>query len=322
MATKVSLQATQTAAVPAKLNLFLHVTGQRPDGYHLLESVFVAIDWYDTLAVTVDDSGQIQRTGDIDWPHEKDLAVRAAQALYAQGRNDGRLPAQAGCQLMLKKAIPHGAGLGGGSADAAYTLRLLNALWQLNYPTDHLAAIGLGLGADVPFFLGPPSAHVRGIGEEIVHYPMAAQTFVVVVPPVQVPTAAIFRDPGLVRSTPSLPPEALREAATAPVWTLGHNDLQTVACRQFPAIAQYLSQMQDCASSLGLPREACRMSGSGSALFVSCADRPQAETLATRLSAQFKQSPGGPPRGHENSLQSPSHTKESPVTIRVCHRHF
>ena len=216
MVTAESPQAAQTAAVPAKLNLFLHVTGQRPDGYHLLESVFVAIDWYDTLEVSVDQSGQIQRTGDIHWPEEKDLAVRAAQALRTQGLRDGRLDTDAGCCLMLKKAIPHGAGLGGGSADAAYTLRLLNALWQLDYPADNLVAIGLQLGADVPFFLGPPSAHVRGIGEEIVDYPLAAQNFVVVVPPVEVPTAAIFRDARLVRSTLPLSSESLREAATAP----------------------------------------------------------------------------------------------------------
>jgi len=318
MATTESAQTTQTAAVPAKLNLFLHVTGQRPDGYHLLESVFVAIDWYDTLEVSVDNSGKIQRTGDIDWPEDKDLTVRAAQALYGQGRRDGRLPAHAGCHLLLNKAIPHGAGLGGGSADAAYTLRLLNALWQLHYPTASLAAIGLGLGADIPFFLGSPSAHVRGIGEDIVDYPMAAQTFVVVVPPVQVPTAAIFRDARLVRSTPALPPQALREAATAPVWTLGHNDLEAVASLQFPTIAQYLSQMQDCAIALGLPQEACRMSGSGSALFVSCADRPQAETLAARLSVHFGQSQSG----SQNKPQIPSQGKKSPLTIRVCQQHF
>ena len=322
MATTASPQSTQTAAVPAKLNLFLHVTGQRPDGYHLLESVFVAIDWYDILEVTVDNSGRIQRTGDIDWPTEKDLAVRAAQALRTQALRDGRLPAHAGCHLVLKKAIPHGAGLGGGSADAAYTLRVLNALWKLDYPVASLAAIGLGLGADVPFFLGPSSAHIRGIGEDIVHYPMASQTFVVMVPPVQVPTAAIFRDPSLVRSTPPLRPEALHEAATAPIWTLGHNDLQTVACRQFPAIAQHLSQMQDCAFALGLPREACRMSGSGSALFVSCEDRFQADTLAARLSAQLTESPNVYPLGSAQGRESPSQGQESPVTIRVCQRHF
>ena len=295
-----------TATVPAKLNLFLHVTGQRSDGYHLLESVFVAIDWYDALQIEVDDSGAIDRQGDLGWPYASDLAVRAAQALRAQALKEGRLSEAAGCRITLKKSIPHGAGLGGGSADAAYTLRLLNRLWGLHYETKDLAQIGLSLGADVPFFLGPGCAHVRGIGEDIVAYPVMANAFVVVVPAIEVPTATIFRDPGLRRDTPGLDPAALQTAACASIWTLGHNDLEPVACRQFPAITALITALQACAADLGIPAQACRMSGSGSALFASCADANQARALASRLQAQT----------------TALHGQNSGITIRVCQKHF
>lgn len=268
--------------VPAKLNLFLHVTGQRSDGYHLLESVFVAIDWCDQLRIIVDESAQIQREGDIAWPIQKDLAVRAAEALRGYAREHGRLSTPLGCRIWLQKSIPHGAGLGGGSADAAYTLLLLNRLWGLHYPRDTLQTIGLRLGADLPFFLTEQSAYVRGIGEDITPVTLASRWFVVAVPPVTVPTATVFQDPLLSRSTPPIGLSAVEGCADTAIWTLGRNDLEPVACRQYPLVATLLESVQLVAERLGLPKAACRMSGSGGAVFISCSGQDQA-TAAARL---------------------------------------
>ena len=296
--------------VPAKLNLFLHVTGQRNDGYHLLESVFVAIDWCDQLQITVDKSGQIEREGDIAWPVQKDLAVRAAEALRDYAREHSRLSAPLGCRIWLQKSIPHGAGLGGGSADAAYTLLLLNRLWGLHYPRDTLQAIGLELGADLPFFLAEQSAYVRGIGEDITPLALASRWFVVAVPPVTVPTATVFQDPLLSRSTPAIGLSAVEDCAEAAIWTLGRNDLEPVACRQHPMVATLLEALQSVAEQLGLPRAACRMSGSGGAVFISCSGQDQATTAARLLRKLLGDAPKDPSQSCAGS------------TIRVCQNLF
>lgn len=296
--------------VPAKLNLFLHVTGQRSDGYHLLESVFVAIDWCDQLEITVDKSGRIEREGDIAWPVQKDLAVRAAEALRDYAREHGRLSSPLGCRIWLQKSIPHGAGLGGGSADAAYTLLLLNRLWGLHYPRDTLQAIGLGLGADLPFFLAEQSAYVRGIGEDITPIALASRWFVVAVPPVTVPTAAVFQDPLLSRSTPAIGLSAVEDCADAAIWTLGRNDLEPVACRQYPMVATLLEALRSVAEQLGLPRGACRMSGSGGAVFISCSGQDQATTAARLLRKLLGDTPEDPTQSCAGSI------------VRVCQNLF
>nr|UOZ97204.1 4-diphosphocytidyl-2-C-methyl-D-erythritol kinase [Cupriavidus sp.] len=296
--------------VPAKLNLFLHVTGQRSNGYHLLESVFVAIDWCDQLRITVDESEEIQREGDIAWPVQKDLAVRAAEALRGYAHEHGRLGNALGCRIWLQKSIPHGAGLGGGSADAAYTLLLLNRLWGLHYPRDTLQTIGLRLGADLPFFLAEQSAYVRGIGEDITPVTLASRWFVVAVPPVTVPTAAVFQDPLLSRSTSPIGLSAVAGCADTAIWTLGRNDLEPVACRQYPIVARLLESMQSVAEQLGLPRAACRMSGSGGAVFISCSGQEQASAAARLLRALL-----------ENTQEGPSESCAG-SKIRVCQNLF
>jgi 4-diphosphocytidyl-2-C-methyl-D-erythritol kinase len=299
--------------VPAKLNLFLHVTGQRSDGYHLLESLFVAIDWYDQLSISTNTSGRIERDGDIDWPVEKDLAVRAAEALRLHAQTDARLSTLAGCRIRLIKSIPHGAGLGGGSADAAYTLLLLNRLWKLHYPRETLQALGLKLGADVPFFLAEQSAYVRGIGEVITPISLASLWFVVAVPPVSVATADIFRDPLLSRSTAALGQSVVAQATKAAVWTIGRNDLEPVASRQHPIVGRLIQALGSVAAKLDLPEAACRMSGSGGAVFLSCLNQNQAEKAAELL---------------RTALEAPNSRPSTPTgpvagfTIRVCRSVF
>lgn len=272
---------------PAKLNLFLHVVGRRPDGYHQLQSLFCLIDWADRVEMNTRQDGQIQRLGDLSWPAETDLGVRAAHLLREAARARGDQAAETlGADLLIHKQIPSGAGLGGGSSDAATVLIGLNQLWDLQFSRQALAAMGLQLGADVPFFIHGQAAFVEGIGERMQSLEPACEWFVVLVPAVGVPTAQIFRDAELTRDTKALRISDLSNAASAPVWTFGHNDLEPVACRQFSAVREALQTLQTCGQTLGLPLQAMRMSGSGGAVFASCADHDQADKLASRLAAQ------------------------------------
>ena len=272
---------------PAKLNLFLHVVGQRADGYHQLQSLFCLIDWADRIDMRSRDDGQIRRLGDLSWPVETDLGLRAAcllrDAAMARGHEAA---ASLGVDLQIDKQIPSGAGLGGGSSDAASVLMGLNQLWGLGFSREVLADLGLQLGADVPFFVHGQAAFVEGIGDRMQSLEPACEWFVVMVPAVGVPTVQIFRDAELTRDTKALRISDLSDAASVPVWTFGHNDLEPVACRQFSAVRKALQTLQTCGQSLGLPLQAMRMSGSGGAVFASCADRGQAEQLASRLAVQ------------------------------------
>ena len=179
---------------PAKLNLFLHITGRREDGYHLLQSAFMLIDWCDTLHVELRTDGQISREDlDVALP-ENDLIVRAARALKAHSATP------MGAHIMVNKRIPSQAGMGGGSSDAASTLLTLNRLWQLKLDTETLAQIGLSLGADVPFFVRGQNAWVEGIGEKMTPLELPVARFVVVKPPDGLETRLIFSDPALNRT--------------------------------------------------------------------------------------------------------------------------
>ncbi|WP_180125491.1 4-(cytidine 5'-diphospho)-2-C-methyl-D-erythritol kinase [Rhodoferax sp. BLA1] len=235
---------------PAKLNLFLHIVGRRPDGYHLLESVFMLIDWSDTLHVELRQDGQISRE-DLSTPlPPNDLIVRAAQALQqASGTSYG-------AHICIDKQIPAQAGMGGGSSDAASTLLALNRLWGLNLSLASLKAIGLKLGADVPFFLGGNNAWVTGIGEIMTPVEVPPARFVVVKPNQGLETQRIFSHPDLKRDTKS----AILSGFAADAFGFGQNDLQSVAEKLCPEISQALDWLK----TSGLPG---RMTGSGSAVF-------------------------------------------------------
>jgi 4-diphosphocytidyl-2-C-methyl-D-erythritol kinase len=240
---------------PAKLNLFLHITGRRDDGYHLLQSVFMLIDWCDTLHFDVRDDGVIERDDLTVALPADDLVMRAAQSLQ---RASGTC---LGAHIAIEKHIPAQAGMGGGSSDAATTLLALNRLWGLNWPLSKLMPLGLALGADVPFFLGGHNAWVEGIGEQITPIDVPAARFAVVKPNAGLETAKIFRHPELQRAT---------ETATMPVFAVnpygfGRNDLQPVAQALCPEITQALQWL----GSFGLSP---RMTGSGSTVFAKLPD--------------------------------------------------
>jgi 4-diphosphocytidyl-2-C-methyl-D-erythritol kinase len=240
---------------PAKLNLFLHITGRRDDGYHFLQSVFMLIDWCDTLHFDVRDDGVIEREDlTITLPAD-DLVMRAAQLLQrASGTH-------LGAHIAIEKRIPAQAGMGGGSSDAATTLLALNRLWGLNWPLSKLMVLALPLGADVPFFLGGHNAWVEGIGEKITPIEVPAARFAVVKPNAGLETARIFQATELERAT---------ETATMPVFAVnpygfGRNDLQPVAQALCPEITQALRWL----GSFGLSP---KMTGSGSAVFAKLED--------------------------------------------------
>ena len=244
------MQALYDIPAPAKLNLFLHVTGRRADGYHLLQSVFLLIDWCDQLHFEVRHDGALSRE-DLTWPlPEDDLVLRAARALQqATG-------CTLGAHIGVAKSVPAQAGMGGGSSDAASTLLALNRLWNLRLPADALARIGLGLGADVPFFLGGDNAWIEGVGEQITPIAVAPARFLVAKPQAGLDTSLIFSDPGLKRDTDL----AIISGFAANPYGFGHNDLQPVAQKLCPDIVQTIEWL----ASKGLK---ARMTGSGSAVF-------------------------------------------------------
>jgi len=247
------MKALFDVPAPAKLNLFLHVIGRRADGYHLLQSVFMLIDWCDTLHFERRSDGQIQRRDLGAALPEDDLIVRAARLLqHASGT-------ALGADIAIDKRIPAQAGMGGGSSDAASTLLALNRLWQLNLPRPQLEQLGLQLGADVPFFLRGHNAWVEGIGEQITPVALPPARFCVLKPAAGVDTASIFRHPQLERATK---PATIADFAADP-YGFGHNDLQPVAELLCPEVTQAIELLQ----SHGLQ---ARMTGSGSAVFAHC----------------------------------------------------
>lgn len=250
-----SLRQLLDVPAPAKLNLFLHITGRRADGYHLLQSVFMLIDWCDTLHFERRAGGVISRE-DIGASGPalpaNDLVVRAAQALQqASG-------CEWGAHIALDKQIPQEAGMGGGSSDAASCLLALNRLWGLDLPLAQLMQIGLQLGADVPFFLGGDNAWVEGIGEQLTPVALPEGDFIVLKPPTGASTPKIFQSPALKRD--SLCSTIRDFSASASVFNYGHNDLQPVASDLCPDIKTGLDWLKS-------QKLSGRMTGSGSALF-------------------------------------------------------
>ncbi|MBU3738864.1 MAG: 4-(cytidine 5'-diphospho)-2-C-methyl-D-erythritol kinase [Rhodoferax sp.] len=244
------MQALYDLSAPAKLNLFLHITGRRADGYHLLQSVFMLIDWCDTLHLERREDGQLSREDLGEALPPDDLVLRAARALRTASG------CRLGAHIGVLKRIPAQAGMGGGSSDAATTLLGLNRLWGLNWPLERLLPLGLGLGADVPFFLGGHNAWVEGVGESLQAIGLPAARFLVAKPPQGLATAAIFSDPGLRRDTEA----AILSRFLADPYGFGRNDLQAVAQGLCPGVSEALAWL----AAQGL---AGRMTGSGSAVF-------------------------------------------------------
>jgi 4-diphosphocytidyl-2-C-methyl-D-erythritol kinase len=248
------MQSLYDIAAPAKLNLFLHITGRRDDGYHLLQSVFMLIDWCDTLHFSLRADGQISRE-DLTWAlPENDLVVRAARALQQATH------CTHGAHIGISKSIPAQAGMGGGSSDAASTLLALNRLWSLNLSLERLMQLGLGLGADVPFFLSGHHAWVEGIGEKITRMEIPASHFLVVKPNAGLDTHLIFSDPELKRDTEPVIIVGFAANALGNVFDYGRNDLQAVAQKLCPDVSLALNWL----AAQGLSG---RMTGSGSAVF-------------------------------------------------------
>lgn len=248
------MQSLYDIPAPAKLNLFLHITGRRPDGYHLLQSAFVLIDWCDTLHFELRNDGQISRE-DLTWAlPADDLVVRAARAL----QHATQCPM--GVHIGIAKSIPAQAGMGGGSSDAASTLLALNRLWKLNLSQERLSALGLALGADVPFFLGGHHAWVEGIGEKITPLALPPARFAVVKPDAGLETRLIFSDPALKRDSKPATITGFAADAFGKTFSYGRNDLQAVAQQLCPGINQALKWLE----TKGLSG---RMTGSGSAVF-------------------------------------------------------
>ena len=245
-----SPRALYDVAAPAKLNLFLHVLGRREDGMHLLQSAFMLIDWCDALHFERREGGAISREDLGAALPEDDLTVRAARALQAATGT------KLGAHIAVDKQVPSEAGMGGGSSDAASTLLALNRLWGTNLSRSQLAGIGVALGADVPFFLGGRNAWVEGIGEKLTPLDLPPARFAVVKPAEGVPTARIFGDPGLKRSSAA----AIISGFAANPFAFGANDLQPVAQRLCPAVNEALQW-------LGAQGLQGRMTGSGSAVF-------------------------------------------------------
>jgi len=246
-----------TVPAPAKLNLFLHVTGRRADGYHTIESLMVLLDFGDTLTLSHREDAGIVLTHPLPGvPAESDLTYRAARLLQAHAG------VTRGATIALDKRIPLGAGLGGGSSDAASVLLALNRLWNLDLSRDELMRLGLQLGADVPFFIFGSNAHVTGIGNVLRPVSLPRLAYLIEVPPVHVTTESIFTAPQLKRDTPA-------SGADAFPLGFGRNDLQAVAVGSHDAIATAI-QALDQADFPGAGRTAytaARMSGSGSSVF-------------------------------------------------------
>ena len=252
---------------PAKLNLFLHVLGRRPDGYHSLQSVFTLIDRMDRLRFRVRPDGAVRRLSELRGvPEAQDLVVRAALLLKeASG-------CPLGADIEVEKAIPMGGGLGGGSTDAATTLLALDRLWETGFGPEALAELAPGLGADIPFFLFGGPAWAEGTGDELRAIDLPPRWYVVLTPPVEVPTREIFQAPELTRNTEALKMEDFSAQAQGGRF---RNDLEPVVVARYPQVRQHLEWL----SAHG----EARMTGSGACVFAGFDSREAADRVLGML---------------------------------------
>ena len=257
---------------PAKLNLFLHILGRRPDGFHELETVFQLVDLHDELMIAVRDDDRIVRDPPPQDPllaalaDEDDLTVRAARLLQSEGG------VKQGASIFVHKQIPAGGGLGGGSSDAACVLKALNQLWGLNWPLPKLAELGLALGSDVPVFVHGRNAFASGRGEVLTPVALPERWFLIVHPGIGVSTRGVFAAPELARNTPSLQSRAMPADG-------GRNDCEPVARASRPEIAAVLDL---------LAPHGGRLTGTGACVFAVFEDADSAQRIAAGLPAQWR----------------------------------
>ncbi len=257
-----------TLPAPAKLNLFLHITGRRADGYHLLQTVFQILDYGDELAFSLRADGSITLAGEVAGvPAEQNLIVRAARLLQQHSH------CEQGAEIALTKRLPAGGGLGGGSSDAATTLLALNQLWNLQLDIDTLAQLGLQLGADVPVFVRGHSSWAEGVGEQLTPLALPDHWFLVLTPDCAVNTAEIFRAEELTRNTPPITIAAFLQGG-------GRNDCQPVVEKRYPAVKNALEWLSR--------HTACLMTGTGASVFAAFSDRERAEAVLAQKPASWR----------------------------------
>ena len=250
---------------PAKLNLFLHITGRRADGYHELQTLFQFLDHGDELGFALREDGEIHLHTEVDGvPHDSNLIVRAARLLQQESGTP------LGADIWLDKRLPMGGGIGGGSSDAATTLIGLNHLWQTQLNEDRLAALGLRLGADVPVFVRGRAAFAEGVGEQLQAVELSEPWFLVAVPQVFVSTAEVFSAPELTRNTPPIKVRSLLEGG-------GHNDCQPVVEARYPEVRNALILLNKFVPA--------RLTGTGACVFGSFPNRDDADKVARQLPA-------------------------------------
>lgn len=242
-----------TWPAPAKLNLFLYITGRRADGYHDLQTLFQFLDYGDTLKIETNNQGELRLLTPVDGvPDEQNLIVRAAQLLREQALAQGVLPVNAGATLAVEKRLPMGGGLGGGSSNAATVLVALNHLWQTGFSFEQLAELGLQLGADVPVFVRGFSAFAEGVGEQLTPVSPQEKWYLVMHPGVSVATPVVFNDPELTRNTPKREISALLTAEF-------RNDCEAAVRNRFREVEQLVSWLLEYAPS--------RLTGTGACVF-------------------------------------------------------
>ena len=268
------MQDFQSFLAPAKINLFLHITGQRADGYHLLQTVFRLLDFYDTIQLKPTLDSAIKRVNDISGvPAEQDLCVRAAKLLQQYSQ------CTMGVEIMVEKRIPMGGGLGGGSSDAATVLMALNRLWHLDLSRAELLSLGLKLGADVPFFIYGTNAWAEGVGEQLQTISLKEAYYLVLTPNVHVSTAQIFANKQLTknaipktmsdfsRASNSVVPNSANDNSN----TEFTNHLEKVVCNDYPAVSACLTWLKQFGDA--------RMSGSGASVFLEVANEKIANEI-------------------------------------------
>ena len=263
------MQDFQSFLAPAKINLFLHITGQRPDGYHLLQTVFRLLDFYDTIYLKPTQTNTIKRINDVAGvPEAQDLCIRAAKLL----QHHTNCPL--GVEILVEKHIPMGGGLGGGSSDAATVLLALNRLWQLNLSRTELLSLGLQLGADVPFFIYGTNAWAEGVGEQLQTISLPEAYYVVLNPNVHVSTAQIFANKQLTKNAIPKTMSDFSGAYNSEVANLSAeftNHLEKVVCNDYPPVLACLTWLKQFGDA--------RMSGSGASVFLEVAS----EKVATEI---------------------------------------